>query len=69
MKQIVGILALILASPVFAAPIQETATDPAPQNHSAGSPSGRATSHDRHAHKHRASSHHHRHRTTAKNHS
>jgi hypothetical protein len=70
MKQIVGIFALILAPAVFAAPRQEPPADPAPQasNQAAGSTSSKATSHDRHTRKHRASSHHHRHRTTAKSH-
>jgi hypothetical protein len=70
MKQIVAIFALILAPAVFAAQSQEPSADSAPQasNHSAGSTSSKATSHDRHARKHHASGHHHRHRSTAKSH-
>jgi hypothetical protein len=70
MKQIVAISALILAPAVFAAQSQEPAAEAAPQSssQSSGSTSGKATSHDRHARKHRASGHHHRHRSTAKNH-
>jgi hypothetical protein len=70
MKQIAAIFALILGPTVFAAQSQERAVEPAPQasNHNAGSTSSKATSHDRHARKHRASGHHHRHRTTTKSH-
>jgi hypothetical protein len=70
MKQIVATFVLILAPAVFAGQSQEPPADPAPQanNHSAGSTSSKATSHDRHARKHHASGHHHRHRTMAKSH-
>jgi len=70
MNRFVSVLVLFLAPTVFAASMQATPAEPAPQasNDSARSPSGRATSHDRHARKHRASNHHRRPRTTAKSH-
>jgi hypothetical protein len=70
MKQIVGIFALVLAPSIFGGPRQEPPADPLPlaSSHDAGSTSSKATSHDRHMRKHRASSHHHRRHTTAKNH-
>jgi len=68
MKEIV--LMFVLALAVFAAPRQTTAAEPASQasNDSARSPSSKATSHDRHVHRHRSGNHHHRHRTTARSH-
>jgi hypothetical protein len=70
MKLILSVAALLLASTVFATPRQTSAAEPAQQasNDATRSTSGRATSHDRHARKHRAANHHHRHRTTTKNH-
>jgi hypothetical protein len=70
MKRFVSLLVLFLAPTVFAASMQATPAEPGPQasNDSARSPSGRATSHDRHARKHRAGNHHRRPRTTAKGH-
>jgi hypothetical protein len=69
MKQIAIILALSLAPAVLAAPRQTPESPAAPAtNYAPRSSSSRATSHDRHARKHRASNHHHRRRTTAKNH-
>ncbi|HXN54024.1 MAG TPA: hypothetical protein VN943_18990 [Candidatus Acidoferrum sp.] len=70
MKQIVSVLLLGLAPAVFAVSKQRAPADPAPQasNDSARSSSSKATSHDRHVRKHRASNHHHRHRTTPKSH-
>jgi hypothetical protein len=68
MKQIFSVVVLVLAPAVFGAPRQTPPLEPAPQasNDSARSTSSKATSHDRHMRRHRASSHHHRHRTTAK---
>ena len=69
MKEIV--LMFVLALAVFAAPRQTAAAaHPASQasNDSARSPSSKATSHDRHVHRHRSGNHHHRHRTTARSH-
>jgi len=70
MKQIASVLILALAPVVLAAPRQTPAADPAPQasNDSPRSSSSRATSHDRHARKHRASSHRRHHHTAAKTH-
>jgi hypothetical protein len=69
MKQIVTFAALMLGLMLFGAPkISPAAVAPQATNHT-HSHSGRATSNDRHARKHRASNHHHRHRTTAKSHS
>jgi len=70
MNHIVGVLVLVLAPAVFAAPRQTTLAEPAPlaSNDSARSPSSKATSHARHVRKHRAGNHHHRPRTTAKSH-
>jgi len=70
MKQIVSILALVLAPAIFAGPRQELASDAPSQagNHGNDSTSSKATSHDRHTRKRSARNHHHRHRTTAKNH-
>jgi Ni/Co efflux regulator RcnB len=70
MKQMASILVLALAPALFAAP-RQAAQDPATQagSDSPSSPSSRATSHDRHARKHRAGNHHHRRHTTAKSHS
>ena len=69
MKQIVVILALILAPAVFASP-QTASADPAPQANRDGahSISGKAASHNRHLRKHRVGNQHHRPRVTAKSH-
>jgi hypothetical protein len=70
MKFLLSSLTLLLAPTLFAAPIQSTAPEPTPQTSidTPRSPSGKATSHDRHMRKHRVGNHHHRRRTTAKNH-
>jgi hypothetical protein len=71
MKQFASILVLTLAPAVFAAPRQTTPENPAPLTSNDDTPrssSGRATSHDRHARKHRTSNHHHRRHTTARSH-
>jgi hypothetical protein len=70
MKHIVGVLVLVLAPAVFAAPSQTTSAEPAPQasNDSPRSPSSKTTSHARHVRRHRDGSHHRRPRTTAKSH-
>jgi hypothetical protein len=69
MKQIVGILVLVLAPAVFASPLQTTA-EPRPQasKDSTHSISGKGSLHNRHIHKHRAGNQHHRPRVTAKSH-
>jgi len=68
MKQMVTVLLLILAPVVFAAPRQSAPAEPASQasTDSAHPNSNRATSHHRHARKHRTGGQHHRRRTTAK---
>lgn len=68
MKHIVTLAAFLAAPMVFAAPGTSSARPTLQATNKPYSPSGRSTSHDRHARKHRASNHHHRHRTTAKNH-
>jgi hypothetical protein len=71
MKQLFSVFVLVMAPAVFAAPAQTAPTEAAPQANidARRSPSGKATSHDRHMRKHRAGNHLHRRRTTAKNHS
>ena len=70
MKRLVSILVLVLAPGVFAARVQAASPEPAPQANrgSAHSTSSKATSHNRHLSKHRASNQHHRPRVTAKSH-
>jgi len=68
MKHVVALAVLLAAPVVFAAPGTSSAGRTLQATNKPYSPSGRSTSHDRHARKHRTSSHHHRHRTTAKNH-
>jgi hypothetical protein len=70
MKYVFCLWALALAPALFAAPVQAPTAEPAAQasTDNPRSPSGKATSHDRHMRKHRNGNHHHRPRTTAKNH-
>jgi hypothetical protein len=67
MKQMVSVLLLTLAPVVFAAPRQNAPAEPASQaSTESARPTNRATSHRRHARKHRTGGQHHRRRTTAK---
>ena len=68
MKQMVSVLLLILAPVVFAAPKQNVPAEPGSQasTDNARPNSNRATSHRRHARRHRTGGQHHRRRTTAK---
>jgi len=65
MKQAAIILLLSIAPPLFANPMQ-TPAPPLTNDNPPRSSSGAATSHDKHAHKHRTGQHHRRHHATAK---